>query len=296
MQKSPPNAQAMRLTNIFEQSGKNNVLPQSPYLSVKNMTLMTPFGQLLCEKVCFNVCVHERWMLLGENGVGKTTLLYTLAGITPFNTHNKLEKPSNELSFFGKPSSRWHARNLAQRVAFLPQHPTYPPEQTVQDKLLTARYPFHPFWQTGYSPEDRDIIHAVANQFELSDYLNRPLSSLSGGEKQRVSIAGIFAQTPDLLLMDEPNTFLDLRHQHKFFKEVVDFCKHKEAACIISIQDLNFAVQYGTHALLLFGNGEWIAGPLPDILTDETVSRLYRYPMTRCPLHLHWMPVENSIV
>ncbi|MCK9991168.1 MAG: ABC transporter ATP-binding protein [Rugosibacter sp.] len=242
----------------------------------------------ICDALNLSVASGERWAILGRNGVGKSTLLMTLAG---------LRRPQHgELNLCGvqtgvSPSapalcvpsgtfSSHDLRRLAKIRGVLPQHQSDPFPATVLETALVGRHPHLGRWDWE-SEADRAIARQALAAVGLEDFAGREVHTLSGGERQRLAVAQLLTQQPQLFLLDEPLTHLDLAHQ----VAVMDLFKAITAdeatatACIAILHDPGFAVRYCEHALLLFGNGEWLAGRSQEIITADNLSRLYGYPL-----------------
>src|SRR5436190_21818696 len=159
--------------------------------------------------------------LLGPNGSGKSTLIRTLLG--------HLRASAGSIAWDGRPIERWRRRDLAKRVAYLPQAPTYDPQQTVADVLRLGRAAY---W-TAFgieSPRDATVVADVARTLGLTDFVDRPIDSLSGGQRQRVFVGRCLAQEPAALLLDEPSTFLDLRYQVELCQLLQNLARTKQLA------------------------------------------------------------------
>lgn len=230
----------------------------------------------ICDALNLSVKVGERWAILGRNGVGKSTLLATLAGLRPADAGElRIGAVSSEPTFTANT-----LRHLAKMRGVLTQHQSDPFPATVLETALVGRHPHLGRWDWE-STADRAIARQALAAVGLGDFAEREVHTLSGGERQRLAVAQLLTQQPQLFLLDEPLTHLDLAHQ----VAVMDLFKAITAdeatatACIAILHDPGFAVRYCDHALLLFGNGEWLAGRSQDIITTENLSRLYGHPL-----------------
>ena len=142
--------------------------------------------------------------IVGPNGCGKSTLLRTLA---------RLLKPSaGTVLLDGEPIDVGADAAVAPRLALLPQRPLAPEGLLVRDLVGRGRHP-HQRWFRQWSPEDEEVVEAALPMTDTSELRDRPLDQLSGGQRQRAWIAMTLAQDTDLMLLDEPTTYLDLAHQ-----------------------------------------------------------------------------------
>jgi iron complex transport system ATP-binding protein len=209
--------------------------------------------------------------LLGPNGSGKSTLLRALLGQL---------RASGKLLWEGRPVSKWTPRYLARRVAYLQQTPTWEAEQTVADVLRMGRSPYLQAFGLE-SQHDVTVVGDVARQMDLSDLLDRRLDSLSGGQRQRVFLGRCLVQEPKAMLLDEPNTYLDLRHQVELGKKLRELARMKNLSVLMASHDLNLAGQFADR-LILLSEGKVVAdGTSSDVLAPELLSAVYGLPMQR---------------
>jgi iron complex transport system ATP-binding protein len=204
--------------------------------------------------------------VLGPNGSGKTTLLKMLSGtLTP---------SAGTIHFDRRPLSGWTRRELARRIALVPQETHAPFDFTVLDIVLMGRYP-HLGTFALEGPADVAIARQALASTGTSAFEDRSFATLSGGEKQRVVIASALAQTPELLLLDEPTASLDLGHQLDVQLLLAGLNRDRGVTMVLSTHDLNLAAALCRH-LILLRHGRVVAqGPTEDVLTPDTVRALY---------------------
>lgn len=230
-------------------------------------------GHSVCRQLDWHVGAGQCWAILGRNGAGKSTLLSTLAGLHPQQA-GELEVAGLALPSAGKGSG---ARTMARVRGFLSQHQMDPFASTVMETVLVGRHPHLGRWDWE-SAADHRIAAAALAEVDLGGFAERDVQTLSGGERQRLAIAILLAQQPQLFLLDEPLTHLDLSHQ----VAVMDLFARRaaaQAAIVAVLHDPGFAARYCGHALLLFGDGEWLAGPADEVITAEHLGRLYGHPL-----------------
>ena len=204
--------------------------------------------------------------ILGPNGSGKTTLLKLLAGtLTPATGHVTLD---------GRPLSAWTRREVARRVAFVPQDTHTPFDFTVLDIVLMGRFP-HLGVFTLEGPADLAVARQALTATNTAAFEARPFSTLSGGERQRVLIAGALAQSPALLLLDEPTASLDLGHQMDIQALLARLNADHAATLVLTTHDLGFAAGLCRSLVLLKEGRVLAAGPTDTVLTRENVRALY---------------------
>jgi iron complex transport system ATP-binding protein len=203
--------------------------------------------------------------ILGRNGAGKTMTLHTLAG---------LRAPARGVvTLDGVQLAAWPRRALARKLGLLTQTTEDPFPSTVLDSVLVGRHPHIDFWRWE-SDADRAIARAALAAVALADLAEREVDTLSGGERRRVALAALLAQDPGVFLLDEPINHLDPHHQ----LDVLKLLRARARAgrtVVMSLHDAGLAARFSDHALLLFGDGEWLSGPTNDVLTPATMTKLY---------------------
>ena len=228
--------------------------------------------KLICRDL--NLCVKrgERWGVLGVNGVGKTTLLLTLAGLkTP---------QAGSVSLAGQALQALSARQIAQICGVMLQDSDDAFPASVLEIALIGRHPHLPLW-AWESVEDETIAHAALQAVGIADLVQRASNTLSGGERRRLALATLLTQNPPLMLLDEPVNHLDLHHQIQVLDLLTQQVAQLSKASVMVLHDVNLAARYCDALLLLFGQGETLHGPTPDMLTVENLSRLYGHPVRR---------------
>lgn len=225
----------------------------------------------LCRNLNVPFAAGENWAILGANGTGKTTLLHALAG---------LRRPeAGAVRLAGRDIAEYPHRARAQQIGVLFQDPESAFPATARETVLTGRHPHVGRWRFE-DTEDIAAADAALAAVGLADFSHRHLDTLSGGERRRVEIAAVLAQDAPILLLDEPTNHLDLRHQVEILELLAARARASRRLGIFVLHDVNLAARFCTHGLLLDGDGGCVHGPLADILTRETLERLYR-----CPLH-----------
>ncbi len=223
-------------------------------------------GRTLCDRLDAGFNAGENWVILGANGSGKTTLLHALAGLRqPDHGRVMLDHvPLRDMP------SRRRARRLG--VLFQDFESAFP--ATVMETVLTGRHPRLQRWQWE-STEDYSAAEAALEAVGLAGFAQRPLATLSGGERRRVEIAALLAQDAPLCLLDEPTNHLDLHHQVRILEWLATRAARPGHMNIFVLHDINLAARFGTHGILLFDHGECLHGPMPDVLTRPNLERLY---------------------
>jgi iron complex transport system ATP-binding protein len=204
--------------------------------------------------------------LLGPNGSGKTTLLRMLSGV--------LRPGSGNVMLDGRPLAEWTRRQLAQRIAVVPQDTHTAFDYRVLDIVLMGRYPHLGLFELEQADDIAVARRALASTGTAA-LEHRMFSTLSGGEKQRVVIASALAQTPDILLLDEPTAALDLRYQLEIALLLKELNANHDMTLVVSTHDLNLAASI-CHDVVLLREGRVLAhGPVAEVLTPDLVRALY---------------------
>ncbi|MCR4300989.1 MAG: ABC transporter ATP-binding protein [Sulfuricaulis sp.] len=223
-------------------------------------------GRRLCDKLTVTLHAGENWVILGANGSGKTTLLHAFAGLrAPDGGHVSLDDRE-----VGGIPHRVRARTIG--VLFQDPEPAFP--ATVLETVLTGRYPHLDRWQWE-GKDDYRAVEAALAAVGLEGLAQRPLATLSGGERRRVEIATLLTQDAPICLLDEPTNHLDLRHQIEILELLADRARRPEHFNIGVLHDVNLAARFGTFGILLFDNGECLHGPLSEVLNRANLERLY---------------------
>jgi iron complex transport system ATP-binding protein len=221
---------------------------------------------LVVDEVSLVITPGDLTGILGPNGSGKTTLLKMLSGT--------LAPSSGTITFDRRPLTEWKRRDLARRIALVPQETHAPFDFTVLDIVLMGRFP-HLGTFALEGPADLSIAKQALASTGTSAFEHRPFATLSGGEKQRVVIASALAQSPELLLLDEPTASLDLGHQLDVELLLAGLNRDRGVTMVLSTHDLNLAAAL-CRQLILLRDGRVIAqGPTDEVLTPETVRALY---------------------
>jgi iron complex transport system ATP-binding protein len=227
-------------------------------------------GTRICQGLDLEFSTGQVWCVLGCNGVGKTTLLKTLAGLRPPNSGN--------VRLNGRPVQRVARRQRAQQLSMLFQDSETLFPTTVLETVLTGRHP----WISplrGEGAHDRDKAMAALERVGMAHLAGRSMSSLSGGERRRVDLAAVFVQESECVLLDEPGNHLDMHHQVAVLGGMVQQWKSQGGLVILVMHDVNLALRFSDHLLLLFGDGEVEHGPAQGIATAATLTRLYHHQM-----------------
>jgi iron complex transport system ATP-binding protein len=227
-------------------------------------------GKQICSKLDLELTPGQLWGLLGPNGIGKTTLLKCMAGLT---------KPdSGEVLLENQSIDNLPRRVIARLLGMLQQHTVYVFDASVLETAMTGRHPHLGYWEREGSEDKQkalDAIHAV----DLEGFESRSVTDLSGGEARRLAFASLVVQEPAILLLDEPTNHLDMKHQIRILNQVEHQVTERQRCAMIALHDVNLAARYCSHMLMLFGDGDWQAGPVSELLTTDNLEKLYQCPI-----------------
>jgi iron complex transport system ATP-binding protein len=201
--------------------------------------------------------------VVGPNACGKSTLLRGLARL--------LAPTAGRVLLDGQDVHRVPTRRVATVLGLLPQTPTAPEGITVADLVARGRYP-HQGWVRRWSAADDEAVGAAMAATGVVDLAARPLAELSGGQRQRVWIAMALAQQTDVLLLDEPTTFLDIAHQVEVLELLADLNRERGTTVVMVLHDLNLAVRYADH-LVAMRDGRVVAAGAPRDVVDAGLVR-----------------------
>jgi iron complex transport system ATP-binding protein len=204
--------------------------------------------------------------VIGPNGSGKTTLVRILAGV--------VQPASGVVSLRGMPLRAYGRRELARRLAVVPQDPVLDFPFTALEVVLMGRAPHLP--PLGFPRmHDLAVARTAMARLDVASLEDRPLDRVSGGERQRVLLARALAQDADVLVLDEPTTHLDLRHQAGIHDVVRDLVRARAVGVVSVLHDLNLAALFCDRLVLLAGGAVACAGRPADVLTADVLTAAY---------------------
>lgn len=238
-------------------------------LSLRALTVRIA-GKTVCENLDLDLAPGRVVGILGGNGVGKTTLLHTLAGLRAAE--------GGRVELFGERFNALGRRGVAKRLALLMQDQDDPFPATVLETCLIGRHPHIGFWQWE-SPADLDIARGALRVTGMEGLERRDVHELSGGERRRLAIATVLAQDPRIFLLDEPVDQLDIFHQVNLLAHFREQAGSGQRLVLMSLHDVNMAARFCDEVILMFGDGELLHGETYKVLTTANLERLYRIPI-----------------
>jgi iron complex transport system ATP-binding protein len=216
------------------------------------------------------VAKGEFLAILGRNGCGKSLTLHTLAGLRP--------PQAGTVELEGEPLPRLSRRHIARRLGLLTQDLEEGFASTVMESLLIGRHP-HLALLAREGAADRYLAQASLSRVGLAGFDDRVTQTLSGGEQRRCAMAALLTQDPQIFLLDEPSNHLDPQQQLAvlgLFREEAN----RGRTVVAILHDPTLAARFADSALLLYGDGSWLAGPATQVLNAPSLSQLYQTPLT----------------
>jgi iron complex transport system ATP-binding protein len=224
----------------------------------------------VCRDLQLQVEPGQVWGILGRNGIGKTTLLHTLAGLREADAGDILLQ-QQDIRQLGR-------KQLAQKLGLLLQHHEDAFPVSVLDTVLGGRHPHIDLWHWE-TADDHAIARRALQAVNMLDMAQRQVDRLSGGERQRVAIATLLTQDPQLYLLDEPNSHLDLNYQISLLQILTDHARQQQRSIIMSLHDINLAARFCSHILYLYGDGETETGGSVEQLQPARLQKVFEHPI-----------------
>jgi iron complex transport system ATP-binding protein len=237
----------------------------------------------VCSHLDLRINAGENWAILGRNGAGKTTLLHTLAG---------LRRPaSGTVKLDGTPLPSLNRRRIARHIGVLLQDHQDAFPASVMETALIGRHPYLGPLQWEGAADSAAATRAL-RAVGLEGMETRSIATLSGGERRRLGIATLLTQDPHLLLLDEPTNHMDLHHQILILDLLRQRTRDAAKSMLMVLHELNLALRYCDHFLLLYGAGETLQGTAEAVLTQPNLERLYGHPLQALqgPGGTVWLP------
>ena len=204
--------------------------------------------------------------IIGPNGCGKSTTLKALSRILPYK---------GSVTFKGQEMSTLSQREFAKCLAILTQSPQAPSDLTVNDLVEMGRFPHRGFLGRG-GKDDKEHVEWALAQTGVTAMRNRLLNTLSGGERQRAWIAMALAQRPEVLLLDEPTTYLDICHQLEIMQLIGRLNQELGLTVVMVVHDLNHAIMYADHVVVVKAGKLVTSGAPREIITADLLADVFK--------------------
>lgn len=223
-------------------------------------------GRTVIDGLDLSIPAGRVTVIVGANASGKSTLLRGMARL--------LRATGGVVEVDGRDVRSIPTRQLAAIIGLLPQQPTAPEGITVVDLVGRGRYPHQGVFRQ-WSAGDARIVEQALVATSTLDLANRRVEDLSGGQRQRVWIAMALAQEPDILVLDEPTTFLDVAHQLEVLDLLLDLNRTERTTVVMVLHDLNLAARYADHLVVMGGGAVLTEGNPREVITASTVREAF---------------------
>lgn len=223
-------------------------------------------NQLVVKQVNFNLKSGEWLSVLGANGSGKSTLLKLLCRL--------IAPQEGKVLLDGKAIHHLPPQAVARKMAILPQQQIIPPGLTVEQLVSLGRTPYQSWYQWELNKQDRAFVDEALRQTQLESFKGRPVSQLSGGERQRAFLALTLAQNPQVLLLDEPTTYLDINYQLQLL-ELLKNLNQQGLTIVTVLHEINLAVRYSDRLALVKQGQLYTIGDTATVLTPENLAEVF---------------------
>jgi iron complex transport system ATP-binding protein len=231
------------------------------------------------------------WLsLVGANGSGKSTLLKLLSRI--------LQPQKGTVILDGKAIHTQPAQVVAQKLAILPQQQTIPAGLTVRQLVSLGRTPHQPWWQWELDREDRQKVDEAIVETGIEQFSDRLVENLSGGERQRAFLALALAQAPQVLLLDEPTTYLDIHYQLQLLELLKQLNQQQKLSIVTVLHEVNLAARYSDRIAMLKQGSLWDIGTPAEVLTPENLAQVFGVEVIilQTPVGLQICPIAPFLV
>ncbi len=222
--------------------------------------------QTILKELSFSIEKGTVNTIIGPNGCGKSTL-FKLIG-------KNMKKSKGDIFLQAKNIEDYAVKEYAKKVSLLPQGPSAPEDYTVRDLIQYGRQP-HLNWRGKYTKRDYEIVDWAIKQTKLSAFEDRYLATLSGGERQRAWISMALAQQTELILLDEPTTYLDIAHQFELLELIKQLNQEMGITFLMVLHDLNQAARYSDQIIILSEGSLFRKGNPSEVINQETLEKVF---------------------
>ncbi|MDO4321133.1 MAG: ABC transporter ATP-binding protein [Lachnospiraceae bacterium] len=222
--------------------------------------------RIVVQDVSIAIPPHKISVIIGANACGKSTLLKTVSRL--------IRQQSGQVTLDGKEISTLQSKKLAQILGLLPQSPIVPEGIAVGDLVGRGRFP-HQRMLAGWSKADYEAVAEAMEIMNITELANRSISELSGGQRQRVWIAMALAQQTDILLLDEPTTFLDISYQVEILDLLTDLNEAYGTTIVMVLHDINLSARYADHIFAMRDGALVASGKPEEVITRENIKKIF---------------------
>lgn len=235
------------------------------FVAVQNLSVAMGKNTIL-QNITVSFAEGQRTAIIGPNGCGKSTLLRAVAGLN--------RNYSGKVLLNGADMRTLPRRRIAELMAILPQGVTAPADLTVRELVACGRFPYRSLFK-GSTKNDERIIEEAMEKTHIAHFAGRLAATLSGGERQRAWIAMALAQQPQILLLDEPTTYLDIAHQLEIMQIITELNRNEGMTVIMVIHDINHARLYADNVVIIKNKEVFAAGSPQQIINPENLASVF---------------------
>lgn len=258
-------------------------------LKIENLTLGYE-NTVIIENVSLEIPQNKISIFIGSNGCGKSTLLRSFA---------RLLKPMNgNIILNGRNMSKISNKQIAKELAILPQTPVVSGSLTIRELVEMGRFPYQN-WKNKLNDIDNKMVDKALKSTGMLDLSDRTLDSLSGGQRQRAWISMVLAQDTDIILLDEPTTYLDITYQIEILDLLYKLNKEEGKTIVMVLHDLNLSCRYADHIIAINNKTIYKQGSPEEVITPKTVRDIFdlkcdivQDPIYKTPMYV---PYSNAI-
>lgn len=235
-------------------------------LSTRGLTIKIN-NKIILNDINLDFKSGKRTAIIGPNGCGKSTLLKAISGLS--------RNYKGDIFLDSQNIKNWSRKKIAKKMAILPQGATTPNDLTVKELVSYGRFPYRSLFKSSDNQNDKDIIENAMAKTKVNKFASRLVSTLSGGERQRTWIAMALAQQPQILLLDEPTTYLDIAHQLEVMQIVTELNKKENMTIIMVLHDINHARMYADDIVIIKDKQVFAQGNPQDTLNPDNLANVF---------------------
>lgn len=236
--------------------------------AIETKSLTLSYGDtIIIDDLQLSIPKGEITVFIGGNGCGKSTLLRSLARL--------LKPKQGSILLDGKSIVEQQTKEVAKKLAILPQGPEAPEGLTVMQLVKQGRYPYQS-WFRQWASEDERAVKKALKATKMEEYAERQVDSLSGGQRQRAWIAMTLAQDTDVILLDEPTTYLDLARQVEILDLLFELNEKEKRTIVMVLHDLNLACRYAHHIVAIQDKQIYAQGKPEEVINCALVKEVFQ--------------------
>ncbi|MBM6618912.1 ABC transporter ATP-binding protein [Bacillus suaedaesalsae] len=235
--------------------------------AIRTESLTLSYGDsIIINELDLQIPKGEITVFIGGNGCGKSTLLRSIARL--------LKPQKGSILLEGNAIAKLPTKEVAKQLAILPQGPVAPEGLTVLQLVKQGRYPYQS-WLKQWSEEDEKAVRNALESTRMTEFAERPVDSLSGGQRQRAWIAMTLAQETDIILLDEPTTYLDMTHQIEILDLLFELNEKEQRTVVMVLHDLNLACRYAHYLVAIKDKQIYAQGKPEDVISCQVVRDVF---------------------